>query len=59
MGNLKYGRAFLSHSSMDKALVGKIAKAMGDKCVYAKRALQRIYKITDEKVKAEKNKVLI
>lgn len=34
MATLKYSRAFLSHSSNDKNLVGKIAKAMGDKCVY-------------------------
>lgn len=34
MAILKYSRAFLSHSSRDKNLVGKIAKVMGDKCVY-------------------------
>lgn len=34
MNTLKFSRAFLSHSSMDKVLVEKIAKSMGDKCVY-------------------------
>ncbi len=40
MSDLIYSRAFLSHSSFDKPLVEKIAKAMGNKCVYDNMAFE-------------------